>query len=117
MEPGLSGEVFEHELAELRAHWDEPPYHRRLVARFNAEQNLSFVGALYRRIRDEDPARSAAAQQAIDDLFKAALTHLEAERSITPRPPNRLRFVVIGAVSFTAVYLVLSLLHLLGAAH
>jgi hypothetical protein len=107
----LSDEVFAHELAELRVHWDDPRYHRRLVARFGAEQNLAVVGALYRRVRDEDPDRSEQAQQAIDSLFKEALTHLAAERSVTPKPPSGLRFLVLGVVSFAAVYLTLSIIH------
>jgi hypothetical protein len=97
------------ELAEVRAGWDDPEHHAHLLARYAAEGKLTQLETIYRHIRDEDPSRRAVAEVQLDRTFRAELRSLPPERSITPRPPNRLRFLAIGLFCFSVVYVVLSI--------
>jgi hypothetical protein len=97
------------ELAEVRAGWDDPEHHGRLLERYGAENKLTHLETIYRHIRDEDPARREVAEQLLDRTFRAELRSLPPERSITPRPPNRLRFLAIGLFCFSVVYVLLSI--------
>jgi hypothetical protein len=106
---GESQDPFDAAFREVEARWGEEAAHRKFIAFCAAQGALAEAGRRYRKVREEDPARSEEARRRIDAILASAMQTMELTRSDAKPPSNRLRWVV-GACVCLALLALLSIL-------
>lgn len=87
--------------------WGSDAAHERFLAVCVASHRMPEAGKLYRRVRDDDPARAVEAKRRIDALLAIAAEQLLVHKTTPPEKGTpRITFVAVGvALMIVAVTL------------